>query len=100
MSAMALLCSLSGQIDGSSPLHFMMGTSVGLVAGELTEYKAAPIVCATMAGVAKEAWDLHNGGRFDHHDLAFTILGGITAYWLRGERVSSSDMGIGIKWRF
>lgn len=64
-------------------LHLMMGTSFGA-----WSYVACPkqngvlpvafcLTGATLAGIAKEAYDKNQGMTFDKRDLKYTIAGGV-----------------------
>lgn len=64
-------------------LHLMVGTSLGA-----WSYLACPkqegimpvafcITGATLAGIAKESYDKHQGMTFDKKDLAYTVAGGV-----------------------
>ena len=74
---------LRAQQLNDKQLHLIMGTSLGA-----WSYLASPkqegvlpiafcITGATLAGVAKESYDKHQGMIFDKKDLAYTVAGGV-----------------------
>ena len=62
--------------------HFVAGAVIALVSGEVASAANLPhpklwaFGAAVLAGVAKEAYDRHHGGKFDMNDLGATALGG------------------------
>lgn len=81
LSLLSLPC--HAQQIGDKQLHLMVGTSLGA-----WSYLASPkqegimpvafcITGATLAGIAKEAYDRSQGMTFDKKDLKYTIAGGV-----------------------
>lgn len=40
------------------------------------------LVLGITAGIVKELWDKHRGGKFDMYDLGADLLGTITGVWI------------------
>lgn len=81
LSLLSLNCHAQQLSD--KQLHFLMGTSLGA-----WSYLACPkqegimpvafcLTGATLAGIAKEAYDKNQGMTFDKKDLKYTIAGGV-----------------------
>lgn len=81
LSLLSLTC--NAQQLNDKQLHLIMGTSLGA-----WSYLACPkqdgimpvafcITGATLAGIAKESYDKHQGMTFDKKDLAYTVAGGV-----------------------
>jgi hypothetical protein len=56
-------------------LHVVAG-SIAAIAGLLVCWQAAAICCVS-AAVTREAFNRHQGGEFDWHDIAATLAGGV-----------------------
>lgn len=83
LSLLSLPCHAQQLSD--KQLHLMVGTSLGA-----WSYLASPkqdgimpvafcITGATLAGIAKEAYDKNQGMTFDKKDLGYTVAGGVVA---------------------
>ncbi|MGB5228068.1 MAG: hypothetical protein WBN55_07360 [Eudoraea sp.] len=79
--------SLQGQVEEDKALHFAAGAFSGaagaLIASKITNRNrfwtvTSSVAASLLAGLAKEAIDKGNGGKWDNGDLAATVLGGVT----------------------
>ena len=79
--------SMRSQIEEDKALHFAAGAFSGaagaLIASKITNRNrfwtvTGSVAASLMAGLAKEAIDKGNGGKWDNGDLAATVLGGVT----------------------
>ncbi|WP_297703088.1 hypothetical protein [uncultured Eudoraea sp.] len=78
---------LRGQIEEDKALHFAAGAVSGaagaLIASKISKRNrfwtvTGSVAASLIAGLAKEAIDKGNGGKWDNGDLAATVLGGVT----------------------
>lgn len=78
---------LRGQIEEDKALHFAAGAVSGaagaLIASKITKRNrfwtvTGSVAASLLAGLAKEAIDKGNGGKWSNGDLAATVLGGVT----------------------
>ncbi len=78
---------LRGQVEEDKALHFAAGAFSGaagaLIASKVTKRNrfwtvTGSVAASLLAGLAKEAIDKGNGGKWDNGDLAATVLGGVT----------------------
>lgn len=78
---------LQGQNQEDKVLHFAAGAFSGaagaLIASKVTKRNrfwtvTGSVAASLLAGLAKEAIDKSNGGKWDNGDLAATVLGGVT----------------------
>jgi len=79
--------SMRSQIEEDKALHFAAGAFSGaagaLIASKISKRNrfwtvTGSVAASLMAGLAKEAIDKGNGGKWDNGDLAATVLGGVT----------------------
>ena len=79
--------SMRSQIEEDKALHFAAGAVSGaagaLIASKISKRNrfwtvTGSVAASLMAGLAKEAIDKGNGGKWDNGDLAATVLGGVT----------------------
>lgn len=79
--------SLKGQVEDDKVLHFAAGAFSGaagaLIASKISKRNrfwtvTGSVGASLLAGLAKEAIDKSNGGKWDNGDLAATVLGGVT----------------------
>lgn len=72
------------EIVNDKMLHAAAGALAALL-GMLADGPTGGLICAAMAGGAREAWNLHiQGTRWDWWDLAATVGGGVVAVTLLG----------------
>ena len=79
--------SMRSQIEEDKALHFAAGAFSGaagaLIASKISKRNrfwtvTGSVAASLVAGLAKEAIDKGNGGKWDNGDLAATVLGGVT----------------------
>ena len=79
--------SLQAQVEEDKALHFAAGAFSGaagaLIASKISKRNrfwtvTGSVAASLVAGLAKEAIDKGNGGKWDNGDLAATVLGGVT----------------------
>ena len=79
--------SMRSQIEEDKALHFAAGAVSGaagaLIASKISKRNrfwtvTGSVAASQVAGLAKEAIDKGNGGKWDNGDLAATVLGGVT----------------------
>lgn len=79
--------SMRSQIEEDKALHFAAGAFSGaagaLIASKISKRNrfwtvTGSVAASLLAGLAKEAIDKGNGGKWDNGDLAATVLGGVT----------------------
>ena len=87
----------NAQIQDDKKLHFAAGAIASTVGyeyvysktGDKNQALAAGVLTSMIAGIGKEVYDsFQPKNRFDQHDVAATILGGVTVTALGGITVS------------
>lgn len=91
-----------GPFDRNHPSHFIAGAACGLLPYVTAKWRGYEhpewhsIFWAIVAGLVKENYDRHHGGRPEWGDVAYTGLGGaLTGYAMRwGDKKKAEFAGI------